>query len=112
MSGGSYDYVYSRFQDAASTLRDKHPEHLDVLALASLLDRIAETMRAIEWADSCDTSWDDELDAAIAAIVRDSTDAALTARAAAAERKLAEVASLAAYLTPAPRGADEPKETQ
>lgn len=69
MSGGSYDYVSGRFSDAASTLRDRHPRQPHVRALANLLDRIADVMHDVEWADSGDTSWDAGLDAKIRAIL-------------------------------------------
>jgi len=69
MSGGSYDYVSHRLNDAAGTLRRRHPTRAHVLALATHLDTLAAVMHAIEWADSGDTSWDDptDIDAAIRA---------------------------------------------
>lgn len=69
MSGGSYDYVFSRFSDAADTLRGRHPNESHVLALAAHLDALSDVMHSIEWADSCDTSWTPELDARIRGVL-------------------------------------------
>ena len=61
MSGGSYNYAYSRVEDMAydpriasgSPLRRAFSRHL-------LL--VAKAMKAVEWMDSCDTSdCDDEI---------------------------------------------------
>ena len=69
MSGGSYDYVSHKIEEAASGLRDRHPNQPHVVALSILLDRIAAVMHDIEWADSCDTSWDEALDESIRAVI-------------------------------------------
>jgi hypothetical protein len=86
MSGGSYDYVSGRIEDAATTLRRYHREQPHVVALSAHLDAIAKVMRDIEWADSCDTSWRDQLDADIRALLapgaelRVATEQAIRAR--------------------------------
>jgi hypothetical protein len=69
VSGGSYDYFSYKLEETASKLRSYHADELHVVALAAHLDRIASVMHDIEWADSCDTSWTPELDAAIRALV-------------------------------------------
>lgn len=74
MSGGSYDYVSTKMQDAASSLRERHADQLHVIALAELLDRVAKVMHDIEWADSCDTSWTEQLDAEIRAVLAPGAD--------------------------------------
>lgn len=68
MSGGSYDYVFSRFHAAADELRSRHNEP-HVVALALLIDRIGVVMRDIEWADSCDTAWNEDLDRNIRGVI-------------------------------------------
>ena len=69
MSGGSYDYVSYKIDEAAGTLRSRHPRQPHVVALAVFLEELAPLMHDIEWADSCDTEWDDALDAKIKAFV-------------------------------------------
>ncbi len=72
MSGGSYNYAYRTMEDAAETLRERHPDQPHVVALADLFARLASVMHDIEWCDSGDYSWDDMrhgLDARIRAIV-------------------------------------------
>ncbi|MCO4101097.1 MAG: hypothetical protein HEQ38_17220 [Gemmatimonas sp.] len=68
MSGGSYDYVSYRFHAAADELRSRHSEP-HVIALSRLLDRIGVVMHDIEWADSCDTAWNDALDKSIRSVI-------------------------------------------
>jgi hypothetical protein len=68
MSGGSYDYVYHRFHAAADELRSRHSEP-HVIALSRLLDRIGVVMHDIEWADSCDTQWNEALDKSIRSVI-------------------------------------------
>lgn len=77
MSGGSYEYVYIKIQEAASTLRSGHPHETHITALADHLDRIASVMHDIEWADSCDTSWTPELDEAIRALLHPGAERAI-----------------------------------
>lgn len=69
MSGGSYDYVSYKIEGAAAMLRQLHPDQSHVLALADLLNSIADVMHDVEWADSHDTSWTEALDAKIRAVV-------------------------------------------
>ncbi len=52
MSGGSWDYVYRHFEDAAERL--KTSSDVQRKALGELVGRIAKAMHAIEWVDSCD----------------------------------------------------------
>lgn len=61
MSGGSYDYVSFRIEDAAGGLRSRHPSDALLLALASHLTGLAKILHDIEWADSGDTTWTPEL---------------------------------------------------
>ena len=55
MSGGAYNYVYCKLQDAAQCTRDKEIE--------MLLDDLADLMKSEEWYVSGDTSyeeWDED----------------------------------------------------
>ena len=71
MSGGSYGYVYAKVMDMADALREwSHDENQPSRdELAAHLDRVAEVMRSVEWADSYDTSWDDALREKIRALI-------------------------------------------
>lgn len=69
MSGGSYDYAYTRVDDMAGSMMGRHFDHPLRMAFARHLERVAKAMRAVEWADSGDTSWDADLDAMLRAIV-------------------------------------------
>jgi hypothetical protein len=70
MSGGSYDYVSFKIEEAASRLRSGHATEPHLLALAKHLDDIAKVMHDIEWAESGDTSWTEELDEQIRALLK------------------------------------------
>ena len=75
MSGGSWDYGFGRITDIADALRNdtstgsRRP--LDLLddqkmkrrALAELLDKVSAALHAIEWVDSCDTSYPSDVEA-------------------------------------------------
>lgn len=53
MSGGSYDYLYGRVQDAARILsRKTQPDYRR--AFGSLLMKVSEALHAVEWVDSGD----------------------------------------------------------
>lgn len=69
MSGGSYDYVSMRIDEAVEELKRKHADQPHVIALAEHLFAISSAMHDIEWADSGDTSWDAALDAKIRALL-------------------------------------------
>lgn len=70
MSGGSYDYAYTKVDAFASSVRERHRDKPHVVALANHLDAIAKAMHDIEWCDSLDYSWDDEdVHASIRAVV-------------------------------------------
>jgi hypothetical protein len=58
MSGGSWDYVYLRFEDVAVRLKDD--KNIKRRALGFLVEKIANAMYEIEWHDSSDTSGEDE----------------------------------------------------
>ena len=58
MSGGSYDYVYSKIEDI--TIHNLTPERV---AFQKHLKLVAKAMKAIEWVDSCDCSPGDESEA-------------------------------------------------
>jgi hypothetical protein len=59
MSGGSWDYVFSKFDETAERLlRDGR---LERRALGRLVAKIGRAMKAIEWVDSCDDSPGDEV---------------------------------------------------
>lgn len=89
MSGGSLDYVYSRVQDAASTIlsRAESPTHR---AFAAHLFKVAKALRAMEWMLSCDTSPGSET-AAIRAVLSDGAE--LEAATEIAKKALAELQS-------------------
>lgn len=68
MSGGSYNYVSDKIEEAANDLEARHEEP-HVVALAVHLRAIAKVMHDIEWADSGDTAWNDKLDDSIRALL-------------------------------------------
>lgn len=90
MSGGSYDYVFRHFDDAASALGSRHPREVVVLAFAAHLRQIATVMHDIEWADSGDTTWTPALTERIRATLS-STTAELTEARVLAEQALHEL---------------------
>lgn len=51
MSGGSYDYIYSRIEDIRIQGQDTDPRRA---AFQKLLHLVAKAMHDIEWVDSCD----------------------------------------------------------
>ena len=59
MSGGSYNYAYSKVQDMAEDPRVAKGSPLR-RAFSRHLLLVAEAMRAVEWMDSCDTSSDED----------------------------------------------------
>ena len=59
MSGGSYDYEYSKVQDIAERLCEQKPAIRR--AFGKHLKLVAAAMHDIEWVDSCDTSPGDEI---------------------------------------------------
>jgi len=62
MSGGSYDYLYYKMEDAARTLMKKHqPDYRR--AFGALLSRCASAMHDVEWCDSGDMSEPDDREA-------------------------------------------------
>lgn len=67
MSGGSYDYLYLRVEDAANQLVSYRttPERQ---AFAAHLRLVAQALHDIEWVDSCDMGPGDE-DPAIRAVI-------------------------------------------
>ena len=61
MSGGSYDYVCFKIDEAADSLvNQKCPERR---ALGHLMHKIGKAMHDIEWVDSCDYKRGDEMEA-------------------------------------------------
>jgi len=67
MSGGSLEYVYSRVEDAATTIRgwSSNPLHL---AFATHLEKCAKALHDLEWVFSGDRGSGDEIEAIKAAI--------------------------------------------
>lgn len=55
MSGGSYDYLYYKMQEAAETLMGKHQPNYR-RAFGELMLKCAKAMHDIEWVDSADKS--------------------------------------------------------
>lgn len=68
MSGGAYGYSYEKVHDFADAIITYGQEPLRH-ALKDHLLKISKVMQAVEWADSGDTSWDDELEKQIREIV-------------------------------------------
>ena len=61
MSGGSWDYVYCKIDEASSGLLcSKRPERR---ALGRLMEKVAVAMHDIEWVDSCDKSKGSDVEA-------------------------------------------------
>lgn len=65
MSGGSYDYAYSKIEDLAREVRRRandpnYKRQGKALrqGFARLLDLVARAAYELEWADSGDTSWE------------------------------------------------------
>lgn len=77
MSGGSLDYLYSRVDDAASTIRSRcdGPQYR---AFADHLEKVAKALHDIEWWMSGDYG-EEQARASLAAIIgpREVLDAAL-----------------------------------
>lgn len=67
MSGGSYDYAYSKVEDMADSLNSKEHSALR-RAFAKHLKLVAKAMHDIEWVDSSDYAKGDEA-AAINAVL-------------------------------------------
>jgi hypothetical protein len=64
MSGGSYEYAYTRVRDMADGIRQRHHMCPKRVAFAAHLDRVADAMWAIEWEDSGDgADWEKFVDA-------------------------------------------------
>ena len=57
MSGGSYDYIYSKIEDIQIRRQDENPRRR---AFQKLLKNVANAMHDIEWVDSGDSSPGDE----------------------------------------------------
>jgi len=59
MSGGSWDYLYQKMNEASASLKaSTMPERR---AFGELMGRCAKAMHDIEWVDSCDKSEGDEI---------------------------------------------------
>lgn len=71
MSGGSYDYLYSKIEDAAHSVTRRNTPLRK--AFAAHLIKVADAMRAVEWVDSCDSSPGTE-DAAIRACIAEGAE--------------------------------------
>lgn len=54
MSGGSYDYLCYKIDEAANSIRSRHSGSPLHVAFAAHLDDVAKAMHDIEWVDSCD----------------------------------------------------------
>lgn len=72
MSGGSWEYLYLRLEDAANRLlTDRAPERR---ALGRHLQLMATALHDIEWVDSCDYGRGDDrkaIDAALGSAARE-----------------------------------------
>jgi len=66
MSGGSWDYFYSRLEDVATRLIDSNINQSEAVlrkALGVLLLKCSKALHDIEWVDSCDYGIGDEREA-------------------------------------------------
>jgi hypothetical protein len=78
MSGGSWNYLYSKVDDMAGTLaRSDDPLRR---AFGEHLALVAEAMHDIEWVDSCDYGRGDEHKAILAVVTPAMVDASARAR--------------------------------
>ena len=73
MSGGSYDYLYSKVEDVANRLSDISETPLR-RAFAEHLQLVASALHDIEWVDSGDMGKDGDVDA-IRAVLGNSANA-------------------------------------
>lgn len=90
MSGGSWDYVYCRVQDAADRLvNEKCPYRR---ALGKKLSLMAAALHEIEWVDSHDRSAGSETESIRAALGEDCDELALAQLVADAKRIRDELA--------------------
>lgn len=65
MSGGAYDYIHCKLEDAILHMKDnqnEHPEFYREKAI-KISEAFSEFIRTIEWVDSGDCSPQDALDA-------------------------------------------------
>lgn len=62
MSGGSYDYAFTRVQDMASAIRSRGNVTPLREAFADHLELVSMAMHAVEWVDSCDYKEGDEVE--------------------------------------------------
>lgn len=61
MSGGSWDYMYQKLEEAADRLKaDKKPLRR---AFGAHVAKVAKALHDVEWVDSCDYGENDELPA-------------------------------------------------
>lgn len=75
MSGGSYDYLYTKIEDVADSLLSRKGEAPIRRAFAEHLKLVAKALHDIEWVDSGDYGGGDDVDA-IRAALGPSADAA------------------------------------
>ena len=61
MSGGSWDYLYFKIEEAADQLKHEKCEYRR--AFADLMKKVSVAMHDIEWVDSCDKGEGDEIEA-------------------------------------------------
>lgn len=80
MSGGSYDYAYTRIEQLAWDIRRGAPDNPLRLAFADLLERCAKAAHDIEWVDSCDYGREDDIPAIKAALAPVVVNAVFTRR--------------------------------
>jgi hypothetical protein len=53
MSGGSYNYIYTRLEDLANEIKNTETDYRRA-TLKQLLLRLSVAMHDVEWVDSCD----------------------------------------------------------
>lgn len=67
MSGGSYDYLYRKMQEASVQLTSLN-QPLHIRAFGDLMMKCAEAMHDIEWVESGDLATGDEMQSVMACI--------------------------------------------
>lgn len=77
MSGGAYNYAYTDVSRLADDIAGGHQTNTLVQAFCRHMKEIADVCRAIEWADSGDSVWDDALRARLRAIVTPARERAM-----------------------------------
>ncbi len=69
MSGGSYDYLCYKMEDAARRLMKKHQPNYR-RAFGEMMLNCSKAMHDVEWVDSCDSSEGDDEEAIMQCLLK------------------------------------------